>query len=54
MSVFFLMEKHEEKVNDRKLTLHDGYIRLATFFMEITCGKSWLNFDGDSKIKQYR
>ena len=35
------------------LTLHDndGYVRLATFFMEITCG--CLNFDDNGKIKQY-
>jgi len=55
MSVF-LKEKYESKVNARQLTLHhnDGYGRLATFFMEITCGKSCINFDGDGKIKQYR
>ena len=55
MSVSFL-EKYKSKVNARQLTLHhnDGYGRLATFFMEITCGKSCLNFDGDSKIKQHR
>ena len=48
MSVFFFKEKYESKVNARQLNLHDndGYGRLATtFFMEITCGKSCLNFD---------
>ena len=55
MSVF-LKEKYESKVNARLLTLHhnDRYGRLATFFMEITCGKSCINFDVDGKIKQYR
>jgi predicted AAA+ superfamily ATPase len=52
MSVF-LKEKYELKVNARQLTLHDNdrYGRLATFFMEVMCGKSCLNFDGDDKIK---
>jgi len=52
MSVF-LKEKYESKVNARQLTLHDNDRngRLATFFMEVTCGKSCLNFDGDDKIK---
>jgi hypothetical protein len=57
MSVFF-KEKYESKVNARQLTLHDndGYGRLVIFFffMEITCGKSCLNFDGEGKIKWYR
>jgi hypothetical protein len=49
-------KNYESKVNARQLTLHDNdrYRRLATFVMEITCGKSCLNFDGDRKIKEYR
>ena len=45
MSVFF-KEKYESKVNARQLALHDndGYRRLATFFMEIMCGKSCLKW----------
>jgi hypothetical protein len=48
MSVL-LKENYEPKVNATFMTR-----RLATFFMEITCGKSCLNFDGDGKIKEYR
>jgi hypothetical protein len=57
MSVFFFfLNKYESKVNTKQLTLNakDEYRRLAIFFMEITCGKSCLNFDGDGKIKEYR
>lgn len=57
MSVFFFfLKKYESKVNTRQLTLNDKerYKRLAIFFMEITCGKSCLNFDDDGKIKEYR
>ena len=55
MSLYFFLEIYESKVNTRQLTLYDkdGYIRLTTFFMEITYGKSCLNFDGDGKIKEY-